>query len=103
MKWLSWVCKEDDYRPISFPPNESILGWWCSGYDGDDNAIICALVKCEDEESAAAAIQKDWPEFDGNWRFISDFESNTLSDRFRASDWSAERLTKNGIKFTPAQ
>lgn len=35
--WLSWVQTTEDVRPLTDPPNENILGWWCSGYDAEDS------------------------------------------------------------------
>lgn len=65
--WLSWHQPTGDHRPLTYPPNPAILGWWCSGY-ADDTAIICALVEAVDGAEAEAAVLRDWPEAK-DWRF----------------------------------
>lgn len=90
--WVSWVQPTDDYRPLTFPPNEGIIGWWCSGYDSDDNATLVALIEAESKESVEKAIKLDWPEFQ-TFRFFEKWdEGSRLSDRFVLDDWMRERL-----------
>lgn len=100
--WISCVQPTDDHRPLTYPPNEQVLGWWCSGYDHDDMPIVCACVVGigesieEREDSAEAAILSDWPEaVTTPWRFFDevkpDFRPN---DRFVMEDWMLERFGK---------
>lgn len=93
--WCSWVCAESDYRPLTYPPNEKILGWWCSGY-GDDGSTLCAAIEGNNESEIIKSICIDWPEFDGNFRFIEEREigCTPLSDRFPLSDWMKPRFSK---------
>ena len=90
--WCSWVCDNDDHRPVTYPPNEAILGWWCSGYDSQYNAILCALVQADSESLALSSVEQDWPEFDGNWRYIRETDT-LLTDRFPLSDWMEPRVS----------
>ena len=90
--WISWIQPGDDYRPLTFPPNEQILGWWCSGYDADDNATLCAVVSAANDEDAQDAVRTDWPEAE-QWRFISQREEGFMpGDRFVLEPWMKERL-----------
>lgn len=87
--WVSWICTEDDHRPITFPPGVGVLGWWCSGYDPDDNAVLCALVEGQPEQ----VIKADWPEFDGVWRFCEQTADEWRpGDRFPLSEWMVPRV-----------
>lgn len=90
--WASWIVSDDDYRPLTYPPNPAILGWWCSGYDAADNAILCGLVEAHSIASAKGAILRDWPGV--TWRFFEpkppDF--TVASDRFQLSDWMKTRM-----------
>lgn len=94
--WCSWVQKTEDHRPITFPPNEAILGWWCSGYDSDDNAILCAVVRAKGERDARVAIEKDWPEFKNeDFRFFEERDAEWKPEnRFPLNDWMIKRFTK---------
>lgn len=90
--WASWVQPTDDHRPKTYPPNAAILGWWCSGYDADDNATLVALIEAADEDAALRAVTADWPEIAG-WRFIETCGPEfRLSDRFPLSDWMKQRI-----------
>lgn len=92
--WVSWIEKGTDFRPVTFPPRLPILGWWCSGYDGDDNAIICAAVEAESHAAAESGIRQDWPGagLEG-WRFFGEQRPNwTPGDRFPLEDWMKERF-----------
>lgn len=92
--WMRWYQPGEDYRPLSFPPNESILGWWCSGRRGDEDntAILVALVKASDEAAAVKAVAVDWPEHQLD--FCQELEPYPLSDRFPipADSWMAKRV-----------
>jgi hypothetical protein len=105
--WLSWHQPTGDYRPLTYPPNEAILGWWCSGYTnfrrtlvkggeetGADIAVLCALVQADDEDAAKAAIVKDWPEAaTAEWRFVNCHDDEWLpGDRFPLGDWMKARM-----------
>ena len=95
--WLSWYQAGPDYRPLTFPPNEAVLGWWCTG-SGDhggfeDVSILCALVQAESEDAAWKAVLKDWPDMIDH-RFIEAVGANYIitSDRFPLSDWMKPRM-----------
>lgn len=90
--WVSWVQPTKDYRPVNFPPNPKVLGWWCSGYR-DEQAIIVALIEAEDEKTAEQVIKKDWPEW-SVWRFIYERDSDYQppGDRFPLSEWMRQRI-----------
>jgi len=87
--WVSWVQRTDDYRPLGYPP-KGLLGWWCSGYDCDDNATLCALLDADTEDAAKAAIAKEWPETEGiEWRFWNVVADDYFpGNRFPLPDWS---------------
>ena len=93
--WCSWVCSEDDFRPLTLPPNEKILGWWCSG-SGPDGKTLCAVVEGGDETAVADSIRTDWPEFDGEFRFIDETGDARLGDRFPLSGWMTPRFSRSG-------
>ena len=91
--WMSWYQPFDeteDYKPLTYPPNTAILGWWCSGRT-ETGATICAWVKANCEEKAKEAIRQDWPEAE-DWRFCDEKEKPTNSSRFPVSDWMIERF-----------
>jgi hypothetical protein len=89
--WLSWIQPTKDFRPLTDPPNAAILGWWCSGYDSDDNATLCAGVEAKSERSAKAAVHIDWPEAKV-WRFCEAVPDDFMpSDRFPLKDWALQR------------
>ena len=93
--WMSWYQLSEDYRPITSPPNENVLAWWCSG-QGEEGWTLCAYVIAEDEAGVKEAIKKDWPELDmdAKLRFIDQKPVYIPSDRFKAPDWAVERLEK---------
>jgi len=94
--WLSWYETATDHRPLTFPPNAAILGWWCSGERCSDEAsILVAIVEGDDEDAAKAAVVKDWPG-EKEWRFCNEWDGK-LSDRFPPQDWMIPRL-KAGIR-----
>lgn len=94
--WCSWRQPTVDYRPIKFPPNEQILGWWCSGHNGDGSASLCAWVKAESETEVLAAVTKDWPEITSmdQFRFCEPKEFYEPSDRFptESNEWIQKRI-----------
>lgn len=92
--WISWHQPGEDYRPLTYPPNERVLGWWRSGETGENapRSILCAVVMAQDEEDAKRAISLDWSEAE-DWRFTESVSSNfTPGDRFPPSDWMEARL-----------
>lgn len=92
--WFSWAQPTKDYRSLTFPPHEQIMGWWCSGYS-DDGAIICALIKGKDDDDVKNVIKIEWPEAI-NWRFCQLVNNSfILSDRFPLSEWMLTRLLHN--------
>lgn len=90
--WVSWLQPGEDYRPLKDPPNEGIIGWWCSGYDSGDTAVLCALIRARDERYAVDAVLQDWPEFK-EWRFCEEVESDWIpTSRFPLTlDWQRKR------------
>lgn len=99
--WASWLQPTEDYRAVNFPPNEAIIGYWCSGYgsDKDDCAvpILCAVIDAENLEAARTAVLRDWPEWK-EWRFIEEREPDYQpGDRFPIdeSEWMQERFNKH--------
>lgn len=97
--WTSWEQPTEDYRPLTFPPNEGILGWWCSG-KGENYATLCAVIAAENEEDAINIVKKDWPEWI-QWRFMNENSEIDLGDRFvvEADSWMIDRLNTYNIKF----
>jgi hypothetical protein len=90
--WVSWHQPSDDIRPLTFPPNIRVLGWWCSGYDSDDVPQLCAIVDAPSQNDAFEAISKDWPEAE-RWRFCDEKPADWLpNNRFPLSDWMKGRL-----------
>lgn len=95
--WISWEQPTEDYRPLTYPPNPAILGWWCSG-SGEGYFTLCAYVEAENEAAAEEAVLKDWPEIE-HWRFCQGRDHYEPSDRFPVDDgWAAERLKKWSVK-----
>lgn len=101
--WLSWEQPSEDYRPISYPPNEAILGWWCTGLVGTIKplgslATLSALVAAETEELAWAAVKQDWPDM-GDRRFSVERSGEWIpTDRFALQSWMISRL---GLEHFP--
>jgi hypothetical protein len=90
--WISWYQPTEDYRPLGYPPNAAILGWWCTGTrTSDDASTICALVRAEDEAAAQSAVIIDWPEAI-DWRFCELRHDWQSSARFPLTDWMVERM-----------
>lgn len=91
--WISWYQPTEDFRPLTDPPNPSVLAWWCSGQRMDGQATLVALVTAATESEAQAVILKDWPEVT-EWRFNEYCEKDWLpGDRFPITKgWQRERL-----------
>lgn len=102
--WLSWVQPTEDFRPLTDPPDAGVIGWWCSGYDGDDRALLCALVRALNLSAAKSCILRSWPEAPARrteWRIEEERASDWLpSNRFPLSPWMKRRLKLAG---TPSQ
>ena len=89
--WLSWIQPTDDHRPLTYPPNRAILGWWCSG-DTSKGSVLCGLVEAADDAAAKAAVLTDWPEATA-WRFCEEHEPDFRpGTRFPLSNWMLERV-----------
>lgn len=90
--WMSWYEPLEDYRPMTYPPNEAVLGWWCTGYNDRNEPTLCALVQAETESLAWSAIEQDWPEL--IQRFCEPVASDykITSDRFPVADWMRARM-----------
>ena len=97
---VSWVQATEDYRPLGYPPHSPVLGWWCSGYDSDDNATLVALIEADDEKAAEEVIKKEWPEWT-DWRFIEPKDRHFRpSNRFPISDWMEQRINSGNAKVS---
>jgi hypothetical protein len=91
--WVSWCEKSPDYRPVGYPPNEAILGWWCSGEAGDGSYwTLCAWVRAPTLAKVGAAVRRDWPGRK-TWRFQTPAEPGWRpTNRFRVEGWMIERV-----------
>ena len=90
--WISWYQPTDDERPLNYPPNDAVLGWWNSGSRCSDCAhTLCAWVSAPDEETAKSAVQRDWPEA-VEWRFCEKRDRIDSGDRFRPTNWMIPRM-----------
>ena len=91
--WVSWIQQTCDHRPLTYPPNDGILGWWCSGYDASGDAVLCAVIEAEDADAVRSVVVRDWPEA-SVWRCFEprdcDWKPN---DRFPLADWMRLRFT----------
>lgn len=93
--WISWWQPGEDFRILTWPPPEGVLGYWCSGERGEDNTIecsVCALIRAESEDAAWALVTAAgrWPDA-GDRRFSQEHDpAKGLSDRFPAPKWSIE-------------
>lgn len=90
--WIRFIM-EEGYEPNNSPPGEGVLAWWCSGFDGSDKPIICALVDAEDDDHAEELIDENWSDYDVKTvdRVDDDF---IPTGRFNIEeDWSKERLS----------
>jgi hypothetical protein len=86
-KWISWFQPGDDHRPINFPPDKRVLGWWKTGERSYDSAsTLVSLVLAKTEEEALSILKIDWPEVD-EVRFCEDKNDTKLSDRFPIKEW----------------
>jgi hypothetical protein len=71
---------------LTDPPDRRVLGWWCSGFDSEDRALLCALVESTTMGGAKSAIRRSWPEAPSKnleWRIESEREATwTPGERF---------------------
>ncbi|WP_421793534.1 hypothetical protein [Hydrocarboniphaga effusa] len=96
--WISWYQPTEDHRPLTFPPNADVLGWWCTGQRCEDGAsTLVAFVKARDEASAKSAVQIDWPEAT-EWRFCEVRTRIKPGSRFPFEDWMRERIAAWRVK-----
>ena len=93
--WVSWFSAEKDHRPIQDPPTEEIIGWWCSGYDSSDRAILLAWIISKSDDQLEEIIKKNWPEFtQSDFRFFGKRKDkiDTIFGRFPLSKgWNLGR------------
>lgn len=100
--WISWYQLTEDHRPLRFPPGKHILGWWCTGYRGSDNAAtLVAAVAAQSKEQAEWMIDFDWAAPVGGkqieWRFCEELDELKTSSRFPLNDWMEERYDADYI------
>lgn len=99
--WLSWPQPTEDFRPLTDPPVEGILGWWCSGYDTDNRPLLCALVSANTLISAKALIRQSWPEAPpkkASWRIEQEHPLDFVpGDRFPLMSWMRKRLADPSV------
>ena len=91
--WISWYQPTKDFRPMSYPPNKNILGWWKTGENDYGESILVAMVNVTSIDDIPLLVNKDWPEAI-NWRFMEERFSLDLSDRFPLKDWMITRFNK---------
>lgn len=91
--WIGWNQPSADPRPITFPPPDFIIGWWCTGESGDDPAdsLLVAHVVAESPEQAHSLIEQPscWPDA-GEVRFCKRKETQP-GDRFPLHEWMKPR------------
>lgn len=92
--WTSWIQPTKDTRPLGYPPNPNVLGWWKTGTRlPDQSGVLCAMVKANTPEDARGFVKVDWPEAD-EWRFTDQIHTTTLSDRFEIKPWMHKRMSE---------
>lgn len=90
--WISWYQPTGDYRPLTDPPHPQVLGWWCSGFNSNEDATLCAVVEAADEDDAKLYVRVSWPEA-VNWRFCEEKAADFVPGRrFPLSGWMCERF-----------
>lgn len=98
-RWISWVQPTEDYRPLSYPPGQNVLGWWKTGESTNGHAILVAQIKAVSEEDGEAVILKEWPEAT-DWRFNIKCTAVPPGDRFPLQDWMVGRYRKENTDET---
>lgn len=93
--WVSWYQPTDDPRPLTWPPNKNILGYWETGSRCSDGAFtLCAYILAPSEEAGKKIIRREWPEAK-EWRFFDRAEKKSVSeDRFPMVKWMKPRFKK---------
>ena len=92
--WLSWYQPTEDHRPLKFPPNEKVVGWWCTGRTSYGVATLVAMVSADTEDEAKDVVKIDWPEA-REWRFCDRMLKIGPPDgRFPLKTWMLDRLNK---------
>lgn len=89
--WVSWYQPTLDFRPLSFPPNNNILGWWKTGENTSNESTLVAIVTSISSDDVREIVHIDWPEVT-NWRFIEKKSTLLLNDRFPLTNWMIERI-----------
>jgi hypothetical protein len=87
--WVSW------YSDTSLSAFELHSPYWVTGYDADDNVIVCAMVLADDEGAAKEKIRLAYDEgphrpdsvAEMRWRFCDEHEGKPFSERFPQSRW----------------
>jgi hypothetical protein len=95
--WLSWNQNADpknglDYRPVAWPPPASVLGFWQTGFAGDESySTVVALVRTTGEARAKRIIERAWNPGVGDWRFCHTYDGiKPPGDRFPPPEWSTK-------------
>lgn len=80
-KWqrVRFSVPSEDYRPVTFPPPGP---YWCSGYGSDDEAILVAYVRTEDQ------VREFWPD-SSPLHFSDECDGITFTSRFPEPAWWA--------------
>jgi len=81
--WVSWVHKEGDGAFELHSP------WWISGYDSNDNPMICAAIKTDMIPEHHIRLSYDNPPEDIAFRFAEERPEkwSPFCDRFAKADW----------------
>lgn len=83
--WISWIHEE------TYGSFELYLPWWCTGYDSEDNSLICAAILAYNEEEAVNKIESSYDAKPQHiiFRFIDEKEKewSPFNDRFPKADW----------------
>ncbi len=83
---------DGDFRPIHYPPNANVLGWWVTGY-GRDYATLVAFVLATSTEEAEDILEKDWPgKKQVRYGEVVSDVSKEVDGRFPLSDWMIPRF-----------
>lgn len=93
--WISWYQKTEDYRPLVYPPQKGIIGWWCSGTRlSDGSSTLVALVEVENEDNIPELLKPHWKDEErSDFRFVEEVDMDWKpNNRFPLSDWMKERI-----------
>lgn len=80
--WISWYQPGGDCRPMSWPPPEAILCFWCTGWTLVGDSCMVAVVRAPTAEQARAEVtaERAWPDA-GEQRFCQPID-HPPGDRF---------------------